>query len=104
MARGYYVRLYYVGLDSAEECIQRIANRVLRGGHDISADIVRRRFAARWVSLAAVLPYCNTAVFFDNDNGFVQVAEWRNMELLPKGDLRPRWLEDLLAYLVENPI
>ncbi len=104
MARGYYVRLYYVGLDSAEECIQRVANRVSRGGHDISADIVRHRFAARWASLAAVLPYCNTAVFFDKDNGFVQVAEWRNMELLPKGDLRPRWLEDLLAYMVENPI
>ncbi|MCD7845992.1 MAG: hypothetical protein LUG57_09140 [Oscillospiraceae bacterium] len=101
--RGYYVRLYYVGLDSVEESVSRIANRVARGGHDIDADIVRRRFAARWPSLAAVLPYCNEALFFDNDNGFVEVAEYRNGELLPKGDRRPQWLRELAAYLKEHP-
>lgn len=29
---GYYIRLYYVGLDTAEESIRRIRNRVERGG------------------------------------------------------------------------
>ena len=33
---GYRVRLFYIGLDSAEESLSRIANRVKRGGHDIS--------------------------------------------------------------------
>lgn len=32
--RGYSVRLFYVGLDSVEECLQRIENRVAHGGHD----------------------------------------------------------------------
>ena len=32
--KGYYVRLYYVGLDSADECLLRIENRVAHGGHD----------------------------------------------------------------------
>ena len=31
---GYHVRLFYIGLDSAEESLLRIANRVKRGGHD----------------------------------------------------------------------
>ena len=31
---GYYIRLYYVGLDTAEESLRRIKNRVERGGHD----------------------------------------------------------------------
>ena len=31
---GYHVRLFYIGLDSAEESLSRIANRVKRGGHD----------------------------------------------------------------------
>ncbi len=101
--RGYYVRLYYVGLDSAEESIQRIANRVSRGGHDIDSAIVQRRFSARWESLAALLPYCNEAVFFDNDNGFAEVAEYRNGELIVKGERCPQWLKDLSAYLKENP-
>ena len=33
--KGYRVRLYYIGLDSAAESVSRIANRVKRGGHDI---------------------------------------------------------------------
>jgi len=33
--KGYRVRLYYIGLDSAAESVLRIANRVKRGGHDI---------------------------------------------------------------------
>lgn len=31
--KGYRVRLYYIGLDSAAESVSRIANRVKRGGH-----------------------------------------------------------------------
>lgn len=45
---GYHVRLFYIGLDSAEESLSRIANRVKRGGHDIPCDDVIRRFAGRW--------------------------------------------------------
>lgn len=32
-----FVRLYYVGLNTASESLERIQNRVRRGGHDISA-------------------------------------------------------------------
>ena len=67
--RGYSVRLYYVGLDSAEECLQRIENRVAHGGHNIREEDVLRRFAGRWEALAKVLPYCDEAHFFDNYNG-----------------------------------
>lgn len=101
---GYYIRLYYVGLDSAEESIRRIANRVAHGGHDIPSDIVRHRFSQRWANLAAVLPYCDEAMFFDNDNGFVQVAVYENGELLAKGSLRPAWFKDLEEYLETNAL
>ena len=40
--RGYIIRLYYVGLDSAEECLQRIENRVAHGGHNIREEDVQR--------------------------------------------------------------
>jgi predicted ABC-type ATPase len=72
---------------------------VQRGGHDIPADIVERRFRERWNNLAAVLPYCDEAVFLDNDNGFVEVAVYENGELLVKGEKRPAWLAELAEYL-----
>lgn len=99
---GYTVRLYYVGLDTAEESIRRIANRVSKGGHDIPPEDVRRRFAGRFEAVAAVLPYCDEATFFDNDNGFVEVAQYRNGQLLPLGPRRPQWLAQLQETLAQG--
>ena len=79
--------------------MSRIANRVKRGGHDIPHDDVVRRFAGRWEAVAKVLPYCNEAEFYDNDNGFTLVAEYRNGELRTIGSRVPRWLEELQEYL-----
>ena len=71
---GYHVRLFYVGLDTVDESLQRIENRVKRGGHNIPQDDVNRRFQGRWEAVAKVLPYCDEAEFYDNNNGFVKVA------------------------------
>lgn len=98
-AQGYTVRLYYVGLDSVDECIQRIENRVAHGGHDIRETDVLRRFAGRWEAVAKVLPYCDEAHFFDNYNGFVEVAEYVNGELIVKGSNLPAWVRELEAFL-----
>ena len=97
---GYTIRLYYVGLDSSEECKERIANRVRHGGHDIPAEVVQRRFERRWEALARVLPYCDEARFFDNDNGFTEVAEYINGELILKGGHRPAWVREMADYLL----
>ena len=96
---GYTVRLYYVGLDSVEECLQRIENRVAHGGHDIRETDVVRRFTGRWEAVAKVLPYCDEAHFFDNYNGFVEVAEYVNGELILKGSNPPTWARELEAFL-----
>ena len=99
--KGYFIRLYYVGLDTPEECIARIENRVRHGGHSIRDDDVNRRFAGRWEAVAKVLPYCDEARFFDNDNGFVEVAEYINGELILKGEVRPEWVKELSVYLAK---
>ena len=97
--KGYTVRLYYIGLDSAEECLLRIENRVAHGGHDIREEDVLRRFAGRWEAVAKVLPYCDEAHFFDNYNGFVEVAKYVNGELIVKGNKPPQWIAELRDYL-----
>lgn len=97
--QGYYIRLFYVGLDTPGECLERIANRVKRGGHNIPENDVARRFEGRWPAVAKVLPYCDEAHFFDNDNGFVEVAEFKNGEVILKGNHRPSWVIELQNYL-----
>lgn len=88
---GYTVRLYYVGLDTAEESVRRIANRVTRGGHDIPEQDVQRRFAKRFSDLAKLLPLCDEVTFYDNDNGFRMVAFYRSGELSLSAGTPPAW-------------
>lgn len=66
--------MLYWGLNTLEESLSRIQNRIRRGDHNIPNDDVSKRFTTRWESLAKVLPYCYEAEFYGNDNGFVKVA------------------------------
>ena len=101
-AAGYTVRLYYVGLDSAEESVQRIENRVAHGGHNIPTADVQRRFSRRFADLSKLLPLCNEASFYDNNNGFRLVAVYRNGEIVPTGTYRPKWLCSMMEELPHN--
>ena len=94
--KGYSIRLFYIGLNTQDESKKRIRNRVEKGGHHISEDDVDRRFKTRFDSLIKILPYCDEAYLFDNENGFVEVGEYRNGEIIVKGDYRPFWLCKLL--------
>ena len=96
---GYHIRLYYIGLNTAEESLRRIRNRVEKGGHDIPQEDVLSRFKSRFESLAKILPYCDEATLFDNENGFVEVAEFRNGELITKGEHKPLWLVALIDMM-----
>ena len=97
--RDYFIRLYYVGVSSSDESIRRIRNRVEKGGHNIPTEDVQRRYSKRFEDLARVLPYCNEARFFDNENGFAEKAEYRNGSLITKGGEIPQWLNELAEYL-----
>lgn len=46
--QGYRVSLYFLSLPSAEAAVQRVAERVRQGGHDIPEAVIRRRFDAGW--------------------------------------------------------
>jgi predicted ABC-type ATPase len=43
---GYRVSLFFLWLPSADLAVERVANRVLQGGHTVPEDVVRRRFAS----------------------------------------------------------
>ena len=45
---GYTVKLVFLKLSSVEEALARVAMRVRQGGHDVPADVVRRRFHSGW--------------------------------------------------------
>jgi len=55
-AAGYRVKLIFLQLDSPEEAIARVAQRVRQGGHAIPEATIRRRFAAAGKISSACTP------------------------------------------------
>lgn len=98
----YQIHLFYVGLSSAQESIRRIQNRVEKGGHNIPTEDVLRRYNERFPALARILPYCDEVKFYDNENQFCNVAEFRNGELINKSDYRPQWVTEFQEYLLQE--
>ena len=98
-ANGYTVNMIYIGLDSPEESINRIANRVKHGGHDIPEEIVRRRYANICKALSDVLPLCDTAEFYDNENGPEKIATYSNNVITQLVDEYPLWMQQFVDYI-----
>ncbi len=93
--RGFYVRLYYVAVNELSECLLRIENRVRKGGHNIPRDDVTRRFNKRFEDVVRILLFCDEAHFIDNENGFVEVGEYKNGEIITFGETTPEWIREL---------
>ncbi len=96
--RDYYIRLYYIGISSAEESIARIKNRVAKGGHNIPEETVKRRYETRFDDLKRVLPYCDEVRFYDNENGFTDIGTYRNGIIIANSERCPEWLSCLKEY------
>ena len=63
---GVEVRVWYVGLDSAERHIARVGARVKRGGHDIPEQKIRERFARSILNLMRLMPRLTELRVYDN--------------------------------------
>lgn len=61
-----------------------------------------RRYGKRFEDLAIILPYCNEVRFYDNENGFVENAEYKNGILIFKSNIIPEWIKELELYLNSN--
>ena len=66
---GYMINLYFLWIPSVELAEKRIYERVQRGGHNVSTDVVRRRFHRGLTNLfnhyMPLLDYC---AIFDNSS------------------------------------
>lgn len=63
---GLEVHVWYAGLASVEQHVQRVKARVARGGHDIPEDTIRRRHVTGRLNLIRLLPRLATLRVYDN--------------------------------------
>ncbi len=63
---GRQVRIFYCGLSSPELHIERVAARVVRGGHDIPSEKIYERWKNSALNLIGLIPGCYALRVFDN--------------------------------------
>ena len=90
---GFFISLYFVGLESKELAKKRVKIRVAKGGHDIKPDLIEKRYDESLENLEKVLPFCDEARIYDNSDTFKLVAQIRNSRIL---DFKQtKWLKEL---------
>lgn len=76
--KGYYVRLYYIGVDNPAIAKERVAKRVAKGGHGVSENTIDKRFVGATENLLRILPYCDEGWFYDNSGKkYFEVGVWK---------------------------
>jgi predicted ABC-type ATPase len=114
LAANIEVRIWYVGLDSPERHLKRVASRVALGGHDIPERDIRRRFDDSRKNLIALLPRLTELKVFDNSTeGDPALDETPSPVLVlhtEKGRIRgpkdltrtPEWAKPIVAQAMKH--
>jgi predicted ABC-type ATPase len=97
VARGYTVVLCFIGLDSASTSDDRVAMRVLQGGHDVPADKVLARFPRSLENLKRAMQVLPFVWIYDNSDltrPFRKVAEVEQGAVVRRWPPLPAWLDE----------
>lgn len=101
-AKGYEVNLMFLWLASPEQAIERVAYRVIQGGHDIPVESIKRRYFAGLKNLFKYyLPLADSVLIVDNSSEkrgviaqkvtghcfeVVNMSIWKEIEKVAKND------------------
>lgn len=97
-ALGYEIELHYVGVETAEIAKQRIAYRVIHGGHGVKDVDVERRYVESFKNLNIIKEKCNLLVLYDNTEVFNRFAIYKDGELYTITDKVPMWYERYVKF------
>ena len=95
---GYKNYLYFICTTDPGINIQRIAQRVKLGGHDVPRDKVIKRYIESLEILSSIIPLCHRVFLFDNSSDIRSVSPVAEIDT--KGHLSyaksemPWWVED----------
>ncbi len=106
---GFDVRIWFVGLATAEQHIARVRARVASGGHAIPEDKIRERWMSSRQNLIALMPDVTELKVFDNSReaeaGVIPeprlLLDWRKGKIVLPGVARlrstPEWAKPIVA-------
>ena len=94
-AAGFTVVLCFIGVCGADTSVERVAMRVLQGGHDVPSEKLVSRFPRTMANLRAAIRGLPHVIVFDNDDlarPFRRVAEFEAGRPVFQAQHPPMWL------------
>jgi predicted ABC-type ATPase len=99
-ARGYTAVLCFIGIGGPSVSEERVAIRVLQGGHDVPSKKLRERYTRTQRNLAIAIRELPHVLIYDNDDlrrPFRKVAEFEAGKVKKQYPPLPRWLSRAAA-------
>ena len=97
--RGYTVVLCYIGLADPHQSVERVAMRVLQGGHDVPVEKLRDRYARSLNNLEAAILRLPSVLVYDSSDlnaAYRQIAIFAHGRLCYSQEPIPQWLRRLI--------
>ncbi len=100
--RGWQVNLIYVGVDDVQTCIERVAQRVATGGHNVPQEDIRRRYTRSLANLLVALQQADSTSIFDNSTlfGYQKLLTLENEAVTEQASSLPEWIRTLLPQQI----
>lgn len=101
--KGYQTHLFFIGLPSLYESMERVMLRVQKGGHDVSNDDIAHNYSAGLANLKKYAGNFDRTIIFDNYSceGKISqpkiVCKLEQGKLIEKATVMPKWAEIVLS-------
>ena len=99
---GYKIHLYYIGIDNPEIAKERVKNRVARGGHGISPEIIEKRYYESLQNLEKLIYQCDSIEIYDNSEKFIRIFYYENKQIHINNIEKVNWITEKLKSLINN--
>ena len=95
--QGYKTYLYFICTDDPEINVERVANRVQMGGHDVREDKIRSRYTNTLKNLFPAIKLARRAYLFDNSGKKLNlIAEVYEGKMQLKMSALPQWFKEFV--------
>lgn len=112
IAAGVQVSIWYCGLVSPEQHIERVAARVARGGHDIPEALIRARYKRSMRNLCRLTPGLHELAVYDNSApldehgrpGIWRLLHVKDGQLIEVDQYMPDWAKPVAAVALQAAV
>lgn len=90
----YMMHLYYVGLSDYNLAIRRVHERVAKGGHGVSDELVKKRYIKSIENLQNLSKYFDEVILYDNSRYFNNIYKRTGSKIFYKSENLPDWARE----------